>query len=160
MVGENISYFCELKYDGVAVALNYQNGSLSRALTRGDGTRGDDVTHNIRTIRSIPLQLKGKDVPSEFEIRGEVILPVEGFNRLNSEREKNGDPRFANPRNAASGTLKMQNSALVAKRPLDCLFYYIPGEQELFQTQKESLDAARSWGFKVPEYSLLARSIH
>ncbi len=160
VVGENISYFCELKYDGVAVALNYQNGSLSRALTRGDGTRGDDVTHNIRTIRSIPLQLKGKDVPSEFEIRGEVILPVEGFNRLNSEREKNGDPRFANPRNAASGTLKMQNSALVAKRPLDCLFYYIPGELELFKTQKESLDAARSWGFKVPEYSLLARSIH
>jgi len=159
VVGAEVSYFCELKYDGVAVALTYRDGRLYRALTRGDGTRGDDVTHNIRTIRSIPLQLQSKNVPSEFEIRGEVILPVEGFMKLNAERDKNGDPRFANPRNAASGTLKMQNSALVAKRPLDCLFYYIPGEQEFFQTQKESLDAARSWGFKVPEYSLLASSL-
>ncbi len=159
VVGAEVSYFCELKYDGVAVALTYRDGRLYRALTRGDGTRGDDVTHNIRTIRSIPLHLQSKNVPSEFEIRGEVILPVEGFMKLNAEREKNGDPRFANPRNAASGTLKMQNSALVAKRPLDCLFYYIPGEQELFQTQKEGLDAARSWGFKVPEYSLLASSL-
>ena len=159
VIGAEVSYFCELKYDGVAVALTYLNGRLSRALTRGDGTRGDDVTHNIRTIRSIPLQLQTKNVPPEFEIRGEVILPAEGFAKLNKEREKIGDPSFANPRNAASGTLKMQNSALVARRPLDCLFYYIPGEQQLFQTQDESLIAARSWGFKVPEYNLLAHSV-
>ena len=160
IIGEHYSYFCELKYDGVAVALSYQNGKLIRALTRGDGNRGDDVTHNIRTIRSIPLQLKGDNIPAEFEIRGEVILPIGGFALLNSEREKNGDPQFANPRNAASGTLKMQNSSLVAKRPLDCLFYYIPGEQELFETQRESLEGARSWGFKVPDYNLLASSMN
>ena len=158
-IGEHYSYFCELKYDGVAVALSYQNGKLIRALTRGDGTRGDDVTHNIRTIRSIPLQLKGDNIPAEFEIRGEVILPLGGFALLNSEREKKGEPQFANPRNAASGTLKMQNSSLVAKRPLDCLFYYIPGEQDLFETQGKSLEAARSWGFKVPDYNLLASSM-
>lgn len=158
-IGEHYSYFCELKYDGVAVALSYQNGKLIRALTRGDGTRGDDVTHNIRTIRSIPLQLKGDNIPAEFEIRGEVILPIGGFALLNSEREKKGEPQFANPRNAASGTLKMQNSSLVAKRPLDCLFYYIPGEQDLFETQGKSLEAALSWGFKVPDYNLLASSM-
>jgi DNA ligase (NAD+) len=159
VVGGNVSYFCELKYDGVAVALSYREGKLHRALTRGDGTRGDDVTHNIRTIRSIPLEIHGNPIPPEFEIRGEVILPSLGFKNLNAEREKKGEPLFANPRNAASGTLKMQNSSLVAKRPLDCLFYYIPGELQLFQTHHESLDAARSWGFKVPEYNLLARSM-
>ena len=159
VVGEDVRYFCELKYDGVAVALTYRNGRLHRALTRGDGTRGDDVTHNIRTIRSIPLQLQGEHIPPEFEIRGEVILPAEGFEKLNAEREKKSEPLFANPRNAASGTLKMQNSSLVAKRPLDCLFYYIPGEYQLFQTQHESLEAARSWGFKVPGYNQLAHSI-
>ncbi len=159
VVGEDVRYFCELKYDGVAVTLTYRNGRLHRALTRGDGTRGDDVTHNIRTIRSIPLQLQGEHIPPEFEIRGEVILPAEGFETLNAEREKKSEPLFANPRNAASGTLKMQNSSLVAKRPLDCLFYYIPGEYQLFQTQHESLEAARSWGFKVPGYNQLAHSI-
>ncbi|MCD4711377.1 MAG: NAD-dependent DNA ligase LigA [Bacteroidales bacterium] len=159
VVGEDVRYFCELKYDGVAVALTYHNGRLHRALTRGDGTRGDDVTHNIRTIRSIPLQLRGEHIPPEFEIRGEVILPAEGFEQLNAEREKKSEPLFANPRNAASGTLKMQNSSLVAKRPLDCLFYYIPGEQQLFQTQHKSLESARMWGFKVPDYNLLAHSL-
>jgi len=158
-IGDDFSYFCELKYDGVAVALTYQNGRLHRALTRGDGTRGDDVTHNIRTIRSIPLQLQGGNFPPELEIRGEVIFPIIDFEGLNSERELRGEPQFANPRNAASGTLKMQNSSLVAKRPLDCLFYYIPGEQQLFKTQNESLETARSWGFKVPDYNLLAGSI-
>lgn len=158
-IGENCAYFCELKYDGVAVALTYQNGSLSRALTRGDGTRGDDVTHNIRTIRSIPLRLHGDNFPPEFEIRGEVLLPAEGFKELNAERLKKDEPPFANPRNAASGTLKMQNSSQVARRPLDCLFYYLPGVQQLFHTQHESLVAARSWGFKVPEYGKLAPSI-
>jgi len=160
ILDKDYSYFCELKYDGVAVALTYQNGQLYRALTRGDGTRGDDVTHNIRTIRSIPLHLHGSSFPSDFEIRGEVIFPIEDFEKLNTEREKAGEPRFANPRNAASGTLKMQNSAQVALRPLDCLFYYIPGEQQLFNTQHESLDAARSWGFKVPEYNLQATTMN
>lgn len=159
VVGVDLRYFCELKYDGVAVALTYQNGRLYRALTRGDGTRGDDVTYNIRTIRSIPLQIQGENIPSEFEIRGEVIFPAKGFEKLNAEREKKGEPLFANPRNAASGTLKMQNSSMAAKRPLDCLFYYIPGEQQLFQTQHESLEAACSWGFKVPDYNLLVQSI-
>ena len=159
VVGDEVAYFCELKYDGVAVALTYRNGRLQQALTRGDGTRGDDVSHNIRTIRTIPLQLQGDSLPAELEIRGEVILPAKGFKKLNNEREKNGDPRFANPRNAASGTLKMQNSSQVAKRPLDCLFYFIPGEQKLFQTHHESLEAARSWGFKVPEYNILTHSM-
>ena len=158
-VGGDFSYFCELKYDGVAIALTYRNGKLQRALTRGDGIRGDDVTHNIRTIRSVPLQLQGENYPPEFEIRGEVILPAEGFKKLNRDREKAGEPLFANPRNAASGTLKMQNSALVARRPLDCLIYYIPGEQQLFQTQHESLEAAQAWGFKVPEYNRLAPAL-
>ncbi|MDF1574371.1 MAG: NAD-dependent DNA ligase LigA [Bacteroidales bacterium] len=159
VVGEKVSYFCELKYDGVAVALTYRNGRLFRALTRGDGTRGDEVTHNIRTIRSIPLQLMSNNVPPDFEIRGEVILPARGFKKLNEERIKNGEAPFANPRNAASGTLKMQNSSLVARRPLECLFYYIPGEQQLFESQHESLNAARSWGFNVPEYNVMAPSM-
>jgi DNA ligase (NAD+) len=159
VIGEEVSYFCELKYDGVAVALTYRNGELYRALTRGDGARGDDVSHNIRTIRSIPLKLSGGAIPSEFEIRGEVILPKEGFKKMNLKREEMNEVPFANPRNAASGTLKMQNSSLVAKRPLDCLFYYIPGEQLLFQTQSESLEKARNWGFKVPEYNRLTSSL-
>jgi DNA ligase (NAD+) len=158
-LGDHVDYFCELKYDGVAVSLTYRNGELFRALTRGDGTRGDDVTHNIRTIRSIPLNLAADSYPAEFEIRGEVILPKEGFREMNAERLKNNEDPFANPRNAASGTLKMQNSALVARRPLDCLFYYIPGEQLLFQTQSESLEKAREWGFKVPEQNRLAGSL-
>ena len=159
VLGDQLRYFCELKYDGVAVALSYRNGELFRALTRGDGTRGDDVTHNIRTIRSIPLKLRGSDYPPEFEIRGEVILPTEGFKEMNRKREEMNEAPFANPRNAASGTLKMQNSSLVAQRPLDCLFYYIPGEQLLFQTQSESLEKARLWGFKVPDYNQLASSL-
>jgi DNA ligase (NAD+) len=159
VLGDELSYFCELKYDGVAVALTYRNGELFRALTRGDGTRGDDVTHNIRTIRSIPLKLTGSTHPPEFEIRGEVILPTQGFKEMNLKREEMNEAPFANPRNAASGTLKMQNSSLVAQRPLDCLFYYIPGELLLFQTQSESLEMARKWGFKVPEYNELTGSL-
>lgn len=159
VVGEELRYFCELKYDGVAVALTYHNGELFRALTRGDGSRGDDVTHNIRTIRSIPLRLQGENYPPELEIRGEVILPAAGFEKMNMEREKRGESSFANPRNAASGTLKMQNASLVAQRPLDCLFYYIPGEQGVFSSQHESLEKARSWGFKVPRQNLLAKSL-
>jgi DNA ligase (NAD+) len=159
VAGDKVSYFCELKYDGVAVALSYRNGELFRALTRGDGTRGDDVTHNIRTIRSIPLRLSGNNYPPEFEIRGEVILPAEGFKEMNRKREEANEAPFANPRNAASGTLKMQNSSLVAQRPLDCLFYYIPGEQQIFQTHSEGLEMARLWGFKVPEYNQLNHSL-
>lgn len=159
VTGEEVNYFCELKYDGVAVALTYVNGALWRALTRGDGTRGDDVTRNIRTIGSIPLKLQGTGFPERFEIRGEVIYPKEGFEKMNQQREALGESTFANPRNAASGTLKMQNSSQVAKRPLDCLFYFIPGEQLLFSTQHESLEAARNWGFKVPGYNSLATSL-
>jgi len=158
ITGDEVSYFCELKYDGVAVALTYTNGALGQALTRGDGTRGDDVTRNIRTIRSIPLKLRGKDHPEKFEIRGEVIIPLEGFARMNREQEEKGETLFANPRNSASGTLKMQNSAVVATRPLDCLFYYIPGEQNLFQSHHEGLEKAREWGFQVPAYSKPART--
>lgn len=159
VTGEKVTYFCELKYDGVAVALTYANGALVQALTRGDGTRGDDVTRNIRTIRSIPLKLPGSDHPAQFEIRGEVILPLEGFNRLNREQEEKGEAAFANPRNTASGTLKMQNSAVVASRPLDCLFYDLPSEQRLFDYHHEALKNARAWGFNVPAFGRTARSL-
>lgn len=158
VAGEELSYFCELKYDGVAVSLTYSAGKLSRALTRGDGTRGDDVTRNIRTIRSIPLQLQGSGYPDQFEIRGEVILPGDVFEKLNLERKEKGEPPFANPRNAASGTLKMQNSSVVARRPLDCLFYYIPGAEQWFSTHHESLGKAESWGFKIPPFNSIART--
>lgn len=154
-----VPYFCELKYDGVAISLTYVEGALFRALTRGDGERGDDVTRNIRTIRSVPLKLSGTGWPDRFEIRGEVILPEAGFQKMNRERLENGEPPFANPRNAAAGTLKLQNSAMVAKRPLDCFFYYLPGEQQLFNTQQESLQHAAAWGFKVPPYNRLAHSM-
>ncbi|MCP4313492.1 MAG: NAD-dependent DNA ligase LigA [Bacteroidetes bacterium] len=159
VTGDAVTYFCELKYDGVAVALTYTGGALSRALTRGDGTRGDDVTRNIRTIRSIPLELRGEGFPEDFEIRGEVIIPLEGFERMNREQEEKGESSFANPRNTASGSLKMQNSSLVATRPLECLFYYIPGEQQLFGSHREGLESARSWGFMVPSYGKLAGTL-
>jgi len=159
VTGDGVVYFCELKYDGVAISLTYENGGLTRALTRGDGTSGDDVTRNVRTIRSIPLKLNGNDFPDQLEIRGEVILPEEGFETLNRARIEKGEPVFANPRNAAAGTLKMQNSSVVATRPLDCLVYHIPGEQQLFGTHHEGLEKARSWGFKVPPYSRLARDL-
>ncbi len=159
VTGDQVTYFCELKYDGVAVALTYINGSLRRALTRGDGTRGDDVTRNIRTIRTIPLKIAGNDYPEQLEIRGEVILPAIGFAEMNREREEKGEPPFANPRNAASGTLKMQNSAAVSTRPLDCLFYYIPGEQKLFDSHHTGLEKAREWGFNIPPYSRLVHHL-
>ncbi len=160
ITGEKLHYFCELKYDGVAVSLSYSKGSFVQALTRGDGSRGDDVSRNIRTIPSIPLKLRGGNFPDELEIRGEVIIPLEGFARMNREQEEKGEPLFANPRNSASGTLKMQNSSIVASRPLDCLFYYIPGEQQLFNSHHEGLEMAKSWGFKVPSYSKLAANLN
>ena len=159
ITGDDLKYFCELKYDGVAVSLHYSKGSLVRALTRGDGTRGDDVSRNIRTIKGIPLELRGDDFPDELEIRGEVIIPLEGFAQMNRTQEEKGEALFANPRNSASGTLKIQNSAVVASRPLDCLFYYIPGEQQLSENHHEGLEMANKWGFKVPAFSRLVSSL-
>ncbi len=145
-------YVCELKYDGASVSLTYRNGELLRAVTRGDGVQGDDVTANIRTIRSIPLKLHAGDWPEEFEIRGEVMMPHQVFDKLNEERVEIGEMPFANPRNAASGTLKMQNSAQAAKRSLDCFLYYMLGEKLPTQSHYENLQKAREWGFKVPPY--------
>jgi DNA ligase (NAD+) len=147
---EDIEYVCELKYDGVSISLHYQDGRLRRAVTRGDGEKGDDVTPNVITIRSIPLSLRGGGYPASFEIRGEIFLPRRGFEKMNEERAEAGEPLFANPRNAASGTLKIKNSSLVAKRPLDCFMYFLPGENLGFQTHFDSLTAARDWGLKVP----------
>ena len=149
--GEDFEVSCEMKYDGLSISLTYENGQLVRAVTRGDGVRGDDVTANVRTIRSIPLVLTGDEYPSEFEIRGEILMPWKVFERLNAEREKAEEPLFANPRNAASGTLKSQNSALVASRPLDAYLYYLLGEQLPSDGHYENLQKARKWGFKVSE---------
>ncbi|HNS17998.1 MAG TPA: NAD-dependent DNA ligase LigA [Bacteroidales bacterium] len=146
-----IEYVCELKYDGVAIGLRYEEGRLLLAATRGDGIQGDDVTTNIRTVRSIPLQLRG-DYPPAFEIRGEVYLPLDGFEKLNQEREEIGDPLFANPRNAAAGSLKMQDSALVARRPLDCFLYHVLGEQLPFDNHYDNLMKAREWGLRISPY--------
>ncbi len=144
-------FVCELKFDGTAISLTYEDGKLLRAITRGDGTRGDDVTRNVRTIRTIPLQINGDSFPSLFEIRGEILLPFASFERLNSEREAIGEAPFANPRNAAAGTLKQQSSAVVAKRGLDCSLYQIAGDALPFASHWENLAAAREWGFKVSE---------
>ena len=149
--GEAFELCCEMKYDGLSISLTYENGRLVRGVTRGDGVNGDDVTANVRTIRSIPLVLSGDDYPQEFEIRGEILMPWKVFERLNAEREKAEEPLFANPRNAASGTLKSQNSALVASRQLDAYLYYLLGEQVPCDGHYENLQAARRWGFKISE---------
>ncbi len=153
-----VEFVCELKYDGASMSLTYENGTLVRAVTRGDGTQGDDVTANVKTIRSVPLQLKG-DYPEKFDIRGEIVLPFEGFNAMNEERIAAGEEPYRNPRNTASGSLKLQDSAEVAKRPLECLLYSMKGRALGFETQFEGLEKARQLGFKVPEASKLARSI-
>jgi DNA ligase (NAD+) len=150
-IGQAAGYVCELKYDGVSISLTYHNGKLMSAVTRGDGVRGDDVTTNIKTIKSIPLRLKG-DFPADFVIRGEIFMPREAFDRMNAERIENGEEPFANPRNATSGTIKMQDSAEVAKRPLDCFLYFILGENLPFDNHYDNLIKAREWGFKVPGY--------
>lgn len=150
-LNEPFEIVAELKYDGTSISLIYEKGILVRAVTRGDGTKGDDVTTNVKTIRSIPLRLFGSGYPDAFEIRGEVLLPWAEFDRLNKEREEQEEPLFANPRNAASGTLKLQNPAIVASRKLDAYFYYVLGEQLTNETHYENLEAARSWGFKVPD---------
>lgn len=149
ILDEDFEYICELKYDGVSISLLFENNELVRAVTRGDGEKGDNVTANVKTIRSIPLILKGMDIPSSFEIRGEILFPREGFDRLNRQREEDGEPPFANPRNAASGTLKMLNSSLVAKRPLDCYFYAMMGNELPFDTHYANLQKASDWGFKI-----------
>ena len=147
--GQTVEYVCELKFDGVSISLTYVNGKLDKAVTRGDGEKGDDVTANVRTIRSIPLTLDGHGYPEQFVIRGEIFLPRAGFQRMNRERSEAGDPLFANPRNAAAGTLKLQHSVQVAKRPLDCFLYYVLGENLPFDKHYDSLMKAREWGFKI-----------
>jgi DNA ligase (NAD+) len=159
VIDDPVEYVCELKYDGVAISLTYEQGRLVRALTRGDGVTGDDVTANVRTIRSIPLQLTGNGYPERFEIRGEVLMPLEGFRRMNEQRRQAGDQLFANPRNATAGTLKMQNSSLVARRPLDCYLYSFAAAGSLFKTHFESLNACSAWGFRIPPYSKLVGSL-
>lgn len=153
-----LQYTCELKYDGASISITYENGKLKRAVTRGDGFQGDDVTNNIKTIKSIPLQLKG-DFPQRFDIRGEIILPFEGFEKMNQELIEIGETPYSNPRNTASGGLKLQDSSEVAKRPLECLLYFIVGNNLNIKTQFEGLEAARNWGFKVPKEAKLANSL-
>ncbi len=162
IVDVDIEYVCELKYDGVAIGIKYENGELVQALTRGDGTQGEDVTANVRTIKTIPLTLKG-DYPDKFEIRGEIFFPLDNFEKLNKEREDIGEPLYANPRNTASGTLKQQDSKVVAQRGLDCFLYGIVGDNLPFKSHYEAVMKAGEWGFKIPDpkknYIKLASSI-
>ena len=153
-----LEYTCELKYDGASISITYENGILKRAVTRGDGFQGDDVTNNIKTIKSIPLKLKG-DFPDKFDVRGEIILPFAGFEKMNQELIEIGETPYSNPRNTASGSLKLQDSAEVAKRPLDCLLYFLVGNNLPFNSQFEGLETARKWGFKAPKEAKLAKSL-
>ena len=158
-LNEPFEIVAELKYDGTSISLTYEDGRLVRAVTRGDGTRGDDVTANVKTIRSVPLKLMGDRYPATFEIRGEILLPWAEFDRLNKEREEQEEPLFANPRNAASGTLKQQNPAVVAARKLDAYFYYLLGEELPAETHVDNLEAALSWGFKIPNVIRVCNSL-
>jgi len=158
-LNEPFEIVAELKYDGTSISLTYEDGRLVRAVTRGDGTRGDDVTANVKTIRSVPLKLMGDRYPATFEIRGEILLPWAEFDRLNKEREEQEEPLFANPRNAASGTLKQLNPAIVAARKLDAYFYYLLGEELPAETHFDNLEAARSWGFKIPNVIRVCNSL-
>jgi len=159
LIGDEFDYACELKFDGASLSLWYENGELVKAVTRGDGEKGDDVTANARTIRSVPLKLKGDSYPDSFEIRGEVLLPFQVFAELNKAREEAGEPLYANPRNTASGSLKMQNSAEVAKRKLDAYFYYVLGENLTKDGHFETIQEAGKWGFKISEYTTKCKSI-
>ncbi|MCX2680040.1 NAD-dependent DNA ligase LigA [Galbibacter sp. EGI 63066] len=152
-----VNYVCELKYDGASMSLTYESGILARAVTRGDGFQGDDVTNNVKTIRSVPLKLKG-DFPEKFDIRGEIVLSLEGFAKMNQERIEAGEDPYMNPRNTASGSLKLQDSAEVAKRPLECLLYNITGNNLAIESQHEGLLKAKEWGFKVPEVARLCKT--
>ena len=156
---DEVEYVCELKYDGVAISLLYKNGVLEKAVTRGDGVKGDVVTNNIKTIRSIPLRLKAENIPDELELRGEILFPKKEFLKLNAEREELGDAPFANPRNAASGTIKMQDSSIVAKRPLECFLYYVLTDENSFENHYESLEFAKAIGFNVPNTMARYKSI-
>ena len=153
--GEEFEIVGEMKYDGTSISLIYEHGKLTRAVTRGDGVKGDDVTANVKTIRSIPLQLRGEDYPDEFEVRGEVLMPWKVFEALNKERAFNEEPLFANPRNAAAGTLKLQNSAEVAKRNLDAYLYFLLGENLPGDTHSENMEMVKKWGFKTGQYQIL-----
>ena len=157
-LNEDFEICCELKYDGTSISLTYEDGKLVRAVTRGDGEKGDDVTDNVKTIRTIPLVLHG-NYPKSFEIRGEILMPWVVFEELNREKEAREEPLFANPRNAASGTLKLQNSAIVASRKLDAYLYYLLGEELPCDGHYENLQAAASWGFKTSEHTRKAHSL-
>jgi len=159
LLQEPWQYVCELKYDGTAIGITYKSGKLLRAVTRGDGVIGDDVTANVKTIRSIPLVLHGSDYPDEFEIRGEIFMPHAIFDELNRIRANQGEVPFANPRNAAAGTLKLLNPQTVAQRKLDCLLYFMLGEKLPFDNHFENLSKAKQWGFKVPDSIMLCHSI-
>jgi len=158
LVDGQVNYTCELKYDGASMSLTYVDGVLQKAVTRGDGFQGDNVTNNVKTIRSVPLYLKGK-YPQKIHIRGEIILPIAGFMKMNEERVEIGEEPFANPRNTASGSLKLQDSAEVSKRPLDFLMYNLVGERLSINTQMEALEKAREWGFKVPKACKLVQNM-
>ncbi|WP_417874845.1 NAD-dependent DNA ligase LigA [Xanthomarina gelatinilytica] len=158
LVDGNLEFTCELKYDGASISLTYENGLFVKAVTRGDGVQGDNVTANVKTIKSVPLQLQG-DFPEKFDIRGEIVLPFEGFHKMNEERIEIGEEPYRNPRNTASGSLKLQDSSEVAKRPLECLLYSIVGNNLNIKTQFEGLEKARSWGFKVPQAAKMVHSI-
>ena len=157
-IEEPLQYSCELKFDGTAICLTYKEGKLQRALTRGDGTVGDDVTENVREIAAIPQQLRG-DYPADFEIRGEIYMPFKAFEALNRNREEEGDPLFANPRNAAAGSLKLQNPKEMADRGLECVLYHLIAPGYNVATQWEALEAAKSWGLPVSTYSKLCSTI-
>lgn len=158
-IGDDFEYVCELKFDGLSISLTYENGKLVRAVTRGDGTQGDDVTSNIKTIHTIPHALKGEGIPPIFEIRGEVFMHRAAFERLNKEREEIGEVPYANPRNFAAGTVKMQDSKEVSKRPLDCFLYGLYSDRPLFKTHWESLQAVKAWGFHISEHSKISKHI-
>lgn len=158
-IGDNFEYVCELKFDGLSLSLTYEDGKLKRAVTRGDGTQGDDVTSNAKTIHTIPKTIKGKGYPEMFEIRGEVFMHKPAFERLNNERIENNEVPYANPRNFASGTLKMQDSSEVAKRPLDCFLYFLYTDKRLYNTHWESLEAVKDWGFHICEHTKLCKNI-
>jgi DNA ligase (NAD+) len=152
-------YVCELKFDGVSISLIYENGALKHAVTRGDGDQGDDVTANVKTIRSIPLKLRGEGWPAEFEIRGEIVMPYSAFEKLNAEKIANGEEPMANPRNTTSGTIKMQDSSVVAKRGLDAYFYLVPSQIRLTESHSHNLELAASWGFKTSEHTRVCKNM-
>lgn len=160
-VGDQVSYVCELKFDGLSISITYEHGKLVRAVTRGDGTQGDEVTNNVKTIRSIPHSLKANSYPDLFEIRGEIFMHHAAFERLNKKREENGEQTYANPRNFASGTIKLQDPKEVAKRPLDCFLYFLYADQRnrLFDTHWDSIQAVKNWGFPICEHTKLCQNI-